>query len=132
MKLKVIHLLRRLERIERDLEELDGMLAGLRMDREYSVRLRDSLIEESARLKEFKQQILTQRVLATEEQIAADQAASESIESSVTIELPGKAQSNSNGKTAPAARKEPRKAEKKTPEKQPTREKESAFEFRFE
>ncbi|MCB1167671.1 MAG: hypothetical protein KDK33_16045, partial [Leptospiraceae bacterium] len=102
MKLKVIHLLRRLERIERDLEELDGMLAGLRMDREYSVRLRDSLIEESARLKEFKQQILTQRVLATEEQIAADQAASESIESSVTIELPGKAQSNSNGKTAPA------------------------------
>ena len=60
MKIKVIHLLRRLERIERDLEELEQLDKSLQDGREYTSRLRDSLVEESLRLKQLKQRILSQ------------------------------------------------------------------------
>lgn len=60
MNLRVIHLIRKVERIDRDLEELDSLLGTLQMDREYSLRLRDSLIEESFRLKQFRQKITSQ------------------------------------------------------------------------
>ncbi|MBW7858591.1 MAG: hypothetical protein H3C43_09955 [Leptonema sp. (in: Bacteria)] len=57
MNLRVAHLLRKTERIDRDLEELDSLLNSLQMDREYSIRLRDSLIDESFRLRQLKQKI---------------------------------------------------------------------------
>lgn len=60
MNLRVIHLLRKVERIDRDIEELDALLSTLQMDREYSARLRDSLIEESFRLRQLKQRIHSQ------------------------------------------------------------------------
>lgn len=60
MNLRVIHLLRKLERIDRDIEELDALMSTLQMDREYSARLRDSLVEESFRLRQLKQRINSQ------------------------------------------------------------------------
>ncbi len=63
VKIKVIHLLRRLERIDRDLEELDRLKATIQEDREYAERLRDSLAEESRRLHQLRDRILVQVVL---------------------------------------------------------------------
>lgn len=60
MNLRVIHLIRKVERIDRDLEELDTLLGTLQMDREYSLRLRDSLVDESFRLKQLRQKISAQ------------------------------------------------------------------------
>lgn len=60
MSLRVVHLLRKTERIDRDLEELDSLLNSLQMDREYSGRLRDSLVDESFRLRQLKQKINSQ------------------------------------------------------------------------
>lgn len=60
MSLRVVHLLRKTERIDRDLEELDSLLNSLQMDREYSSRLKDSLIDESFRLRQLKQKINSQ------------------------------------------------------------------------
>ncbi|MCB1140107.1 MAG: hypothetical protein KDK23_15205 [Leptospiraceae bacterium] len=142
MKLKVIHLLRRLERIERDLEELDGMLSSLPMDREYSLRLRDSLIEESSRLKEFKQKILLQRVVAEGGSVAGVEAvASQDDETQVSIQVPEKSANNgSSAKSKSSANKESNhrsengRARQEKSEKAPKPEKktEQAFEFRFE
>lgn len=134
LKLKVIHLLRRLERIERDLEELDDMLSRLPMDREYSLRLRDSLIEESARLKEFKQKILTQRVAAEASSVPEESHKEQENSPAVSINIPGQ---NSNGSASPEkdsrTRSEPRKKERKPASQKPSQEKEKpAFEFRFE
>ncbi|MBU44365.1 MAG: hypothetical protein CMN76_14180 [Spirochaetaceae bacterium] len=158
LKLKVIHLLRRLERIERDLEELDGMLAGLPMDREYSLRLRDSLIEESSRLKDFKQKILTQRVISDSQNglpspslqdshSAGSDAQSASDATEVSIDLPGSGNGKSgrsrpvkkeNGKKATSPRVEKREPESKSggaPGKESgagQKEEKPSFEFRFE
>ena len=143
MKLKVIHLLRRLERIERDLEELDGMLSSLPMDREYSLRLRDSLIEESSRLKEFKQKILLQRVVADSGSVAGVEAIpSQEVDAQVSIQVPEKSSSNgSSGKGKSVSRKESAsrpengKARQEKPEKSEKQDKKTdkqAFEFRFE
>ncbi len=131
LKLKVIHLLRRLERIERDLEELDGMLSGLPMDREYSIRLRDSLIEESSRLKDFKQKILTQRVIS-DNPSAIETADTEegSVNAEVSIQLPEKG-SNSNGRSKPKSQRKSQPAPVRT-EKKEQKEEKPAFEFRFE
>lgn len=63
MNLKVIHLIRKLERIDRDLEEIQTMLNTIQMDREYSKKLKDSLIDEYHRLKQLKTTILKQVVL---------------------------------------------------------------------
>jgi len=60
MNLRVVHLLRKVERIDRDIEELDALMGTLQMDREYSARLRDSLVEESFRLRQLKQRINSQ------------------------------------------------------------------------
>ncbi len=60
MNLRVVHLLRKVERIDRDIEELEALLGTLQMDREYSARLRDSLVEESFRLRQLKQRINAQ------------------------------------------------------------------------
>lgn len=62
MNLKVIHLIRKIERIDRDMEEIENFLNTLQMDREYSYKLRDSLIEEFHRLKKLKKDILKQVV----------------------------------------------------------------------
>ena len=131
LKLKVIHLLRRLERIERDLEELDGMLSGLPMDREYSLRLRDSLIEESSRLKDFKQKILTQRVISDNPSAIESTENADSPESSeVSIQIPEKG-SASNGKPRPKTQRKAPPAAART-EKKEKKEEKPAFEFRFE
>lgn len=131
LKLKVIHLLRRLERIERDLEELDGMLSGLPMDREYSIRLRDSLIEESSRLKDFKQKILTQRVISEGSATLAETDATEE-SSEVSIQLPSKeAVSNGRSKPRPGRKTQAPAARPATTDTKQETEK-PAFEFRFE
>ncbi|GIX41763.1 MAG: hypothetical protein KatS3mg129_1496 [Leptospiraceae bacterium] len=62
MNLKVIHLIRKIERIERDMEEIQTLLNTLQMDREYSKKLKDSLIEEYHRLKKLRSTILKQIV----------------------------------------------------------------------
>lgn len=62
MKIKVIHLLRRVERIDRDLEELDRLRATIQEDRDYADRVRDSLTEEARRLGDLRERILTQVV----------------------------------------------------------------------
>jgi len=58
--LKVIHLIRKIERIDRDMEEIQTLLNTLQMDREYSKKIKDSLIEEYHRLKQLKSIILKQ------------------------------------------------------------------------
>ncbi len=60
--LKVIHLIRKIERIDRDMEEIQTLLNTLQMDREYSKKIKDSLIEEYHRLKQLKSMILKQVV----------------------------------------------------------------------
>lgn len=62
MNIKVIHLIRKLERIERDIEEIKNLISTLQMDREYSAKLKDSLIEEYHRLKNLKKEIFKQVV----------------------------------------------------------------------
>jgi len=66
MNLRVIHLLRKVERIDRDVEDLDALLETLQMDREYSARLRDSLVEEAFRLRQLKQRINSQVIRVPE------------------------------------------------------------------
>lgn len=60
MNIKVIHLIRKLERINRDIEEITNLISTLQMDREYSAKLKDSLIEEYHRLKNLKKEIFKQ------------------------------------------------------------------------
>ncbi len=60
MKLKVAHLLRRMERIQRDLEELDHLQKSIREDRDYAGRLRNSLVDESIRLHTLRERLLGQ------------------------------------------------------------------------
>lgn len=59
----MIHLIRKIERIDRDIEEIQNLLSNLQMDREYSQRLKDSLIEEYHRFKDLKKEILKQVIL---------------------------------------------------------------------
>lgn len=58
--LKVIHLLHKLEMIDRDLAEIESMQGALKDDRAYTQRLRDSLVEEAVRLKELQTRIRSQ------------------------------------------------------------------------
>ena len=60
MKLRAVHLLRRLETIDRDLLELDTLQDRIRDDRIYADRLRSSLVEEALRLRNLKARILSQ------------------------------------------------------------------------
>jgi hypothetical protein len=60
VKLKAIHLLHRLERIDRDLEELQQMQNSIQEDRAYARTLKESLMEEFSRLRQFKSRILSQ------------------------------------------------------------------------
>lgn len=60
MKLKVVHLLRKLDTIDRDLEELENLQNAIHENRIYSGRLRMSLGEETTRLKKLKSRILSQ------------------------------------------------------------------------
>ncbi|MFN3604338.1 MAG: hypothetical protein ACK4UJ_06490 [Leptonema sp. (in: bacteria)] len=69
MTLKAIHLIRKLERIERDIEEIHNLLQNLQMDREYSGKLKDSLLEEYHRLKNLKSEILKQKIYVPPESL---------------------------------------------------------------
>lgn len=60
MKLRAIHLLNRMERIERDLNEMQTLRSTLQDDRDYAGRLRSSLQDETLRLRELQSQILAQ------------------------------------------------------------------------
>jgi len=62
VKLKVIHLIRRIERIRRDIDELEQLQSGIRDDREYAPRLIDPLIDETLRLKKLENRIQNQIV----------------------------------------------------------------------
>ncbi len=56
-------MLRRVERIDRDLEELENIQNSIREDRDYAGRLRESLIDESIRLDNLKGRIFSQIVI---------------------------------------------------------------------
>ncbi len=60
MKLKAIHLLHRLERLDRDLEELQLLQNSIQADRAYARTLKESLMEEFGRLRQLKSRILSQ------------------------------------------------------------------------
>ena len=60
MKLRAVHLLRRLDTIDRDLQELETLQERIRNDRIYADRLRSSLAEEAVRLRNLKARILSQ------------------------------------------------------------------------
>ena len=60
MKLRVVHLIRKLDKIDRDLEELGGLRNRIQEDREYAGRLSESVAEETTRLKRLRSKILAQ------------------------------------------------------------------------
>lgn len=62
MALKVIHLLTRLEKIERDLSEIANLQNSLQENRDYAQRLQESLQEEQLRLRELQNRIHSQVV----------------------------------------------------------------------
>lgn len=62
MALKVIHLLTRLEKIERDLSEIANLQNSLQENRDYAMRLQESLQEEQLRLRELQNRIYSQVV----------------------------------------------------------------------
>lgn len=64
MKLRAVHLIRHVERVDRDLEELRRLEQSLKEDRGYAARLRDSLIDETMRLEQIKNRIMSQVVKA--------------------------------------------------------------------
>lgn len=72
MKLRAVHLIRHVERVERDLEELRRLEQSLKEDRGYAARLRDSLIDETMRLEQIKNRIMSQVVKAPAELPAED------------------------------------------------------------
>jgi hypothetical protein len=51
-----------LERIDRDIEELNNLQMGIREDREYATRIMDPLLDESSRLKKLRSKILSQSI----------------------------------------------------------------------
>jgi len=67
VKLRAIHLIRHLERIERDLEELRKLDSALKEDRGYAARLRGSVQDESIRLEQIKTWLMQQVVRAPDE-----------------------------------------------------------------
>jgi hypothetical protein len=69
VQLKVIHLIRRLDRIRRDIEELERLQSGIREDREYATRIIDPLIEETQRLKKLRNRILSQIIKSPPESL---------------------------------------------------------------
>ncbi|HMZ38134.1 MAG: hypothetical protein K1X70_18445 [Leptospirales bacterium] len=69
VKLRAVHLLRHLERVERDLEELKRLEQGLKDDRAYTARLRDSLVDEQLRLEQSRARLLQQVVKAPPEKV---------------------------------------------------------------
>ena len=60
MKLRVVHLIRKLEKIDRDLSELDSLKHKIHLDRHYANSINKSLIDESTRLKSLKSKIFAQ------------------------------------------------------------------------
>lgn len=71
MKLRAIHIIRHLERIERDLEELRKLDSTLKGDRPYAARLKGSVQDETIRLEQIKERLLQQVVRAPDETAAA-------------------------------------------------------------
>lgn len=122
MKLRAIHLIRHLERIERDLEELRKLDSTLKEDRAYAVRLKGSVQDEILRLEQVQHRLLQQVVRAPEEAPRdAVQAQLEAVsQPRPEIIIPNKIQ-------GPARGVRPEKAVKirKEPEKK------KSFEFRY-
>ena len=67
MKLRAIHLIRHLERIERDLDELRKLDSTLKEDRGYAARLKGSVQDEMVRLEQIQTRLMQQVVRAPEE-----------------------------------------------------------------
>ncbi len=62
MKLKVIHLLSYLEKIERDLEGLDHLMNRIQKSRSYSPDLLSSFQRESERLSQIREELMLQKI----------------------------------------------------------------------
>lgn len=122
MKLRAIHLIRHLERIERDLEELRKLDSTLKEDRGYAVRLKGSVQDEMVRLEQIQTRLMQQVVRAPEE---SPKDAVQSQLEAVTqprpeIIIPGKIQGPARG-----VRPEKPAKVRKEPEKK------KSFEFRY-
>ncbi|MBI3396502.1 MAG: hypothetical protein HY042_11745 [Spirochaetia bacterium] len=99
VKLKAAHLLRRLEQIDRDLEELERLRNSIKDDRHYAERIRASLAEEIVRLKELESRILGQVIKNPPEFLARPVGSREDgYVDEPEVMLPGR----SRGKTAVA------------------------------
>lgn len=147
VKLRAVHLLRKLETIERDLLELDTLQDRIREDRVYADRLRSSLVEESVRLRNLKSRILSQvirnppevlRSLPRAQTTAATTDNAPSTQAPPEIILPGKAAPSAR-KTAPVPGTDPEPEPKKAtrpakdrPRAQKGQDEPESFEFRYE
>ncbi len=60
MHLKTIHLSNHLNKIERDIEEMENLATSLKNDRSYASQLHRSLKEETQKLNELREKILAQ------------------------------------------------------------------------
>ncbi|MCR9144454.1 MAG: hypothetical protein NXI24_19605 [bacterium] len=88
MKLRAIHLLNRMERIERDLSEISTLRSTLQDDREYTSRLRTSLQDETVRMRELQAKILTQVIQNPPEALARIAAADSAAPRPVAVARP--------------------------------------------
>ncbi|MBL8019770.1 MAG: hypothetical protein JNM27_08910 [Leptospirales bacterium] len=133
MKLRAVHLIRHVERVERDLEELRRLEQSLKEDRGYAVRLRDSLIDETMRLEQIKSRIMSQVVKApvdlpaedpVERQLAAIEAGTRKAELVIPAQA-GRSEKPIEEKR-PARVREEKKAAAESGKKR------SAFDFKYD
>lgn len=117
MKIKVATLLSRLEKIERDLAELERLKESIQDDRNYANRLRASLVDETVRLKDLQGRLLSAVVKNPPESLAIlpSAALSSTATENPEVILPGKqTEAASTGqKEAAAASEKPAPKEKK-------------------
>ncbi|MBE7437782.1 MAG: hypothetical protein HS115_04935 [Spirochaetales bacterium] len=85
MVVKAVHLLKSLEQVERDLNELTSLKMTIQSDRKYADRLQTSLKEEEMRLEGLRKKLLSQVVKGSPAPILAGQETAE-----ITIHVPEK------------------------------------------
>ena len=137
MQLKVIHLLNHLEKINRDLQEIDALQASIKDDRNYSQKVRSSLKEESVRLRRLQAKIETQTVLNAPAELATRSASAPAVAPAVTASdaapnpelfVPGKSAPKG---PAPTIRKPEASAKSGPARRTSTQKKEEDFSWKF-
>ncbi|MCB1326194.1 MAG: hypothetical protein H7A21_05285 [Spirochaetales bacterium] len=137
MQLKVIHLLNHLEKINRDLQEIDALQASIKDDRNYSQKVRSSLKEESVRLRRLQAKIETQTVLNAPAELATRSASAPARGPAVTASatapnpelfVPGKSAPKG---PAPTIRKPEASAKSGPARRTSTQKKEEDFSWKF-